>query len=351
MTNRTTDARPGTTPAPATLAHRRALLAAAPLLALQAGLGATALGLSGRAHAQAFPGRPVRIMVGASAGGGTDVIARMLADHLTGPWKQPVIVENRPGASNTIAAELTARAPADGLTLLVGTNTAASIAPHLIKLNYDPLKELDPVGLIVSVPNILVVSQQESARTVGELVQAMKARPGVYQYASSGVGSTQHIAGAAFAAQTGTLAIHVPYRGSSQAHLDLVSGQVPMMFDTSSSVTPLIKAGRVRPLAVMSEQRSANFPDVPTLAEAGVTGIEMTTWYGMWVTGNTPASTQQILQASLKEVLSLPVVKNRLTEMGGEPGTMSAVEFATFNQREFARFGTLLKRLDIRIEQ
>ena len=262
-----------------------------------------------------------------------------------------MVVENRTGASQTIAAELTARSPADGHTLLIGTNTAAAIAPHLIKLNYDPLKDLDPVGLIVAVPNVLVVSQNEAARTVPELVAAMKAKPGTYQYASSGVGSTQHIAGAAFAATTGTVAAHVPYRGSSQAHVDLVSGQVQMMFDTSSSITPQVRSGRVRPLAVMSEQRSGNLPDVPTLGELGVSGLEMTTWYGMWVTGNTPASTQQILQASLNEVLSLPAVQGKLRDMGGDPGTMSATAFARFNQREFERFGALLKRLDIRIEQ
>lgn len=347
---------PATAGRPGPAVGRRTLLLAAPLLALPtlATLATVATGMLPRevqAQAQPFPAKPVRLLVGASPGGGTDVIARMLAEHLATRWKQSVVVENRTGASQTIAAELTARAPADGLTLLIGTNTAASIAPHLIKLAYDPIKDLDPVGLVVSVPNVLVVSQNEPAKTVADLVAAMKARPGSYQYASSGVGSTQHIAGAAFAAQTGTTAIHVPYRGSSQAHVDLISGQVPMMFDTSSSITPLVKAGRVRPLAVMSQARSANFPDVPTLAEAGVTGIDMTTWYGVWVTGNTPASTQQILQSSLSEVLRLPVVKDRLTEMGGEPGTMTAAQFATFNQREFERFGALLKRLDIRIEQ
>ncbi len=337
-------AAPRSTPRPT----RRSLLAGAGLLGLQAALGSAT---AARAQTDAFPTRTVRLLVGASPGGGTDVIARLLADHLAVVWKQSVVVENRTGASQTIAAELTARSPADGHTLLIGTNTAAAIAPHLIKLNYDPLKDLDPVGLIVAVPNVLVVSQNEAARTVPELVAAMKAKPGTYQYASSGVGSTQHIAGAAFAATTGTVAAHVPYRGSSQAHVDLVSGQVQMMFDTSSSITPQVRSGRVRPLAVMSEQRSGNLPDVPTLGELGVSGLEMTTWYGMWVTGNTPASTQQILQASLNEVLSLPAVQGKLRDMGGDPGTMSATAFARFNQREFERFGALLKRLDIRIEQ
>ena len=241
------------------------------------------------ALAQPYPAKPVRIMVGASAGGGTDIIARMLADKFADSLKQPFIVENRPGASNTIAADITAKAPADGHTLLVATNTAQAIAPHLIKLAYDPLKDVQPVGLIVVVPNVLIVGPAVRAKSVAELLADMRATPAPMRYATAGTGSTQHIAAEAFAKATGTKLIHVPYKGSSQAHVDLISGQVEMMFDTTSSAMGQIRAGRLRPLAVTTPRRSAELPDVPTLAEAGVQGAEMSTWYGLFTTGGTSA--------------------------------------------------------------
>ena len=216
-------------------------------------LAAVALALvAGVASAQSdYPNKPVRIMVGANAGGGTDVIARMLGEKFAESLKQPFVVENRPGASNTIAADLTAKAAPDGHTLLVATNTGQAIAPHLIKLGYDPLKSLQPVGLIVVVPNVLVVGDKVAAKDVKDLVAMAKAQPGQLKYASSGVGSTQHIAGEAFDQAAGIKTIHVPYKGSSQAHIDILGGQVEMMFDTTSSAMPHIKSGRFRPLAVM----------------------------------------------------------------------------------------------------
>ena len=243
------------------------------------------------ALAQNYPTKPVRIMVGANAGGGTDIIARLLAEKMAEGLKGNFIVENRPGASNTIAADLTAKAPADGHTLLVATNTGQAIAPHLLKLNFDPLRDLTAVGLIVTVPNVLVVGSQVPVNTVAELVAAMKAKPGDFKYASSGVGSTQHIAGEGFDLAAGTKSLHVPYRGSSQAHLDIIAGNVQIMFDTTSSAMGNIKAGKFKPLAVTTNRRSPELPQVPTLAEAGVSGFEMSTWYGMFVTSGTPAET------------------------------------------------------------
>src|SRR5690349_10983378 len=190
-----------------------------------------------------YPNRPVKILVGANAGGGTDVIARMLAEKFAEGLKQPFVVENKPGASNTIAADLTAKAPADGYTLLVATNTGQAIAPHLLKLGFDPLKQVQPVGLVVVVPNVLVVGASQPITSVQQLVTAAKAHPGDLKYASSGVGSTQHIAGVAFAQAAGVQIVHVPYKGSSQAHVDILSGEVQMMFDTTSSAMGQIKAG------------------------------------------------------------------------------------------------------------
>lgn len=302
------------------------------------------------ALAQSYPNKPVRIMVGANAGGGTDIIARLLAEKMGEGLKGNFVVENRPGASNTIAADLTAKAAPDGHTLLVATNTGQAIAPHLIKLNFDPLKDLTPVGMIVTVPNVLVVGSQVPVNSVAELVAAMKAKPGDFKYASSGVGSTQHIAGEGFDLAAGTKSLHVPYRGSSQAHLDIIGGNVQIMFDTTSSAMGNIKSGKFKPLAVTTARRSAELPQVPTLAEAGVSGFEMSTWYAMFVTTGTPADTVRRLQAELQRVLQLPDVQARLKSLGGEPGGMSPEQFAAFNQREFESFGQLIRRAGIKMD-
>ncbi|GIK85273.1 MAG: tripartite tricarboxylate transporter substrate binding protein [Burkholderiales bacterium] len=306
---------------------------------------------AGPASAQSdYPQKPVRIMVGANAGGGTDVIARMLAEKFAESLKQPFVVENRPGASNTIAADLTAKAPADGHTLLVATNTGQAIAPHLIKLNFDPLKQLQPVGLIVVVPNVLVVGDKVPAKDVKELVAMAKDKPGQLKYASSGVGSTQHIAGEAFDQAAGVKTVHVPYKGSSQAHVDILGGNVEMMFDTTSSAMPHIKSGRFRPLAVTSPKRSAELPNVPTIAEVGYPAAEMTTWYGMFVTGGTPKPVVDKLAAELKRVLALPEVQARLRGLGGEPGNLTPEQFAEMNKAEFDRFGALIRAANIKAE-
>lgn len=302
------------------------------------------------ALAQTYPSKPVRIMVGANAGGGTDIIARMLAEKMADGLKGSFVVENKPGASNTIAADLTAKAPADGHTLLVATNTGQAIAPHLIKLAFDPIKDLAPVGLIVTVPNVLVVGPSVTATNVKELVAQMKAKPDDFKYGSSGVGSTQHIAGEGFNLAAGVKSVHIPYKGSSQAHLDLIAGNIQMMFDTTSSAMGQIKAGKFRPLALTTATRSAELPQVPTLAEAGVTGFEMSTWYALFVTAGTPPEIQARLQAELQRVLKLPDVQAKLKGLGGEPGAVSAEQFAQINKQEFERFGALIKQANIKLE-
>ena len=300
--------------------------------------------------AQNYPNKPVRIMVGANAGGGTDIIARMLAEKMGEAFKGSFVVENKPGASNTIAADLTAKASADGHTLLVATNTGQAIAPHLIKLSYDPIKDLTPVGLIVTVPNVLVVGPNVPANNVAELVALMKAKPDEFKYASSGVGSTQHIAGEGFNLAAGVKSIHVPYRGSSQAHLDIIGGNVQIMFDTTSSAMGQIKAGKLKPLALTTATRSSELPQVPTLAEAGVRGFEMSTWYGMFVTTGTPPEVTARLQTELAKILRMPDIQTKLKALGGEPGTLSPEQFAQLNRQEFERFGDLIKKANIKLE-
>jgi len=315
-------------------------LAAGLVLALAATLAA----------AQTWPTKPVRIMVGASPGGGTDIIARLLAEKLAETFKQPFVVENRPGASNTIAADITAKAPADGTTLLLATNTAQAIAPHLLKLGYDPLKDLAPVSLIIVVPNVIVMNTAVPAGSVKELVALMKAKPDSFSFGSSGTGSTQHLAGEAFKLATGTVATHVPYKGSSQALADLVGGQIQLNFDTTSSAMSFIKSGKVKVLAVMTPKRSAELPDVPTLAEAGYAGVEMSTWYGLYTTGGTPKAVIDRLHAELARIVKLPDVQTRLAGLGGEIGTLTTDQFAAFARADYERAGRLIRDAKVKID-
>jgi tripartite-type tricarboxylate transporter receptor subunit TctC len=261
-----------------------------------------------------------------------------------------VVVENRAGASNTIAADVTAKAAADGHTLLVATNTGQAIAPHLMRLGYDPLKDIAPVGMIMAVPNVLVVGPSVKARDVKELLAEIKAKPNTFQYASSGIGSTQHIAGEAFALKTGLGLLHVPYRGSSQAHIDLIGGSVQMMFDTTSSAMPQIQGGKLRPLAVTSFMRSKALPNVPTLGEAGVPDIDMSTWYGLYVTGGTSDANVAILMQELKRILALPDVSKRISELGGLQIPMYGEAFRNFNLREYVAYRRLIKTANIQAQ-
>ena len=305
------------------------------------------------AHVQAqatYPSKPVRLMVGAGAGGGTDIIARMLAEKMAESFKGMFVVENKPGASNTIAAELTAKAQADGYTLLVATNTGQAIAPHLIKLAFDPMKDLTPIGLVVTVPNVLVVGANVPANTVKELVALMKAKPEDFKYASSGIGSTQHIAGEGFDIAAGVKSVHIPYKGSAQAHLDIIAGNVQIMFDTTSSAMGQIKAGKFKALAVTTPQRSAELPNVPTLTEAGISGSDMSTWYGVFVTTGTPPEVVARLQSELARIIKLPDVQAKLKGLGGEPGNLSVEQFSQLNRQEFERFGRLIKQANIKMQ-
>ena len=300
--------------------------------------------------AQTWPAKPVKIMVGAGAGGGTDIIARMLAEKYQTALGQPFVVENKPGASNTIAADITAHAAPDGNTLLLATNTGQAIAPHLMKLGFDTNKDLIPVALIVVVPNVLVVSPTVTAGNVRDLIALIKAKPDAYAYGSSGVGCTQHLAGEAFNLAAGTKAVHVPYKGSSQALADLVGGQIQLDFDTTSSAMAFIKSGKVKALAVMSAKRAAELPDVPTMTEAGLPGVEMTTWYGLFVTAGTPKAVVDRLYAETMKALQLPDVQKRLIGLGGEPGTLTQEQFGAMVRTDFDRFGRLIKDANVKME-
>ena len=314
-------------------------------------LSLAGVALGAVAQSSPWPSKPVRILVGASPGGGTDIIARMLADKFTAAFGQPFVVENRPGAANTIASDVTAKSPPDGYTLLVGTNTAQAIAPHIMKLGFDPIKDLAPIALIVVVPNVVAVAPTIPANSIRELTALLKARPGEFSCGSSGIGSTQHLACEAFALATGTKIVHVPYKGSAQALTDLVGGQIHLDFDTTSSAMSFIKSGKVKALAVMTPKRSSELPDVPTLAEAGLANVEMSTWYGLFTTAGTPADIQQKLHAATMRILAMPDVRKRLEGLAGEPGTLTAGEFAAMARTDYERSGRLVRDAGIKGDQ
>jgi tripartite-type tricarboxylate transporter receptor subunit TctC len=296
-----------------------------------------------------WPVRPIRLMVGSSPGGGTDAMARAVADRLSPALKQPVMVENRPGASNTLAADLTAKST-DGHTMVMGVSTAHAIAPHLLKLGYDNNKDLVPVVFVGSVPNVLVVTNNLGVSSVAELVALAKKSPGRLNYASSGSGSTQHIAAELFKEATDTLLTHIPYKGSSPALVDLISGQVEMSFDTLASVLPHIRSGKVKALAVTSARRSASLPDVPTLEEAGVKGVVMGAWYGIYMPSATPKAVLDRVHEEVGKALVLPETRKRLEGIGGEAVPMTQAQFADFHNTENKRYAELIKRRGIKVE-
>ncbi len=296
-----------------------------------------------------WPTRPVRILVGAAPGGGTDVMARAVADRLGPLLGQPIVVENRPGVSNTLAADVTAKST-DGHTMVMGVETAHAIAPHLLKLGYDNNKDLVPVAFVASVPNVLVVSNDVPAKSVQELVALAKKEPGKINYASSGAGSTQHIAAEMYKDAAGVNIVHVPYKGSSAALIDLVSGQVQMSFDTMPSVIGQIKNGKLRPLAVTSARRNAQLPQVPTMAEAGLPAVQVSAWYGIYMPAATPKPVQQKVHDAVNKVLAMPETKTRLEAVGAEVQPMSQADFIAFQNAEDQRYGDIIRKNNIRID-
>lgn len=296
-----------------------------------------------------WPTKPVRMLVGSAPGGGTDAMARAVADRLAPLLKQPVLVENRPGVSNTMAVDITAKST-DGHTMVMGVVTAHAIAPHLLKLGYDNNKDLVPVAFVGSVPNVLVVGNSVPANNVAELVALAKKNPNQINFASSGTGSTQHIAAEVFKDAAGIQITHVPYKGSSAALVDLVSGQVQMSFDTMPSVIGQIKAGKLRALAVTSPQRNPQLPQVPTMAEAGLPSVEISAWYGIYMPTNTPKPVQQKVHDEVNKVIAMPETKTRLEAVGAELRPMSQPDFASFHLAEYKRFGDIIRKNNIKLD-
>jgi tripartite-type tricarboxylate transporter receptor subunit TctC len=302
------------------------------------------------AGAQTFPSRPVKLVVPYSAGGAVDVPTRIVAPKLQEIWGQGVVVENRPGAGSTIGAESVAKAPADGYTLLLVSNTHI-ISGNLYKsLSYDPLGDFEPIIQLGHAPNVLVVNSNFPAHSVAELIEIAKSRPGQIDYASSGNGSSQHLFCALFASMAGIKMNHVPYKGSGQATTDLLAGRVPVSCPGINNVLPHIKAGKLRALAVTSAHRAADLPDTPTMAEAGVAGYEATLWMGIAAPKGTPSAVAQKIATDTAKVMALEEVKRGWAATGTEVEVKPAAELGRVMREEWVRWGKLIAESGAKIE-
>ncbi|MGO4762913.1 tripartite tricarboxylate transporter substrate binding protein [Cupriavidus sp. 2KB_3] len=318
----------------------------APLSAL---LAAAAL-VAGTAHA-AYPDHPIRWIVPFPAGGAMDNIARTLGEDMSKTLGQAVVVENRPGAGGNIGAELVARAPADGYTLLIVANGMA-VNPALYgKLGYDPIKDFAPVSLLAVVPNVLVANKAKTpAKTVAEVIASAKARPGKYTYASAGNGTSIHLAGELFTSMAQVDLLHIPYKGSGPAMTDLLGGQVDYMFDSITSAKPQIDSGKLTPIAVTTAKRSSALPNVPTLAEAGLPGYELSPWFAAFVPARTPQPVIDALNKAMLEALKKPAVQQRLAGIGAEPIGSTPAALRDHLAKETTKWSALIKEKGIRAD-
>ena len=302
-------------------------------------------------HAQPYPNKPVRMIVGFPPGGGTDILARIVAQKLSEAWGQQVVVENRPGASATIAANAVAKAAPDGYTISMGQLTPNAIAPALMAdLPYDPSRDFVPIILVGTSPNVLVVTPSLPVRTVKELVAHAKAQKKPMTYASSGAGSLQHIAAELFRSMAGLELVHVPFKGSGQAVVDVMSGQVDMNFDSIPATIQHIRSGKLRAVAVTAAKRAGGLDDVPTVAESGFAGYDLTTWWGLLGPAGLPAEVVRRVHDDTVAALRVPDVRERFASLSVEPGGGTSAEFAEYVKAEIGKYLRIVRQLDIRAD-
>jgi tripartite-type tricarboxylate transporter receptor subunit TctC len=305
---------------------------------------AAALLVSTQAAAQGqWPNKPVKILFGFPAASATDVIARAVGQKLSDRWGQPVTIENRPGAGGNLGSELAARAPADGYTIFFGTVANAISTTLYTKLNYDYLKDFTPITLVATTPLVLVANPGVPFKDLKGLIDFAKANPGKLNFGSGGIGTSNHLAGEMFKNSTGTQLEHIAYKGTPAAYNDMFGGQVSLMFDNIVAVTPHVKSGKLRPLAVTSAQRAASLPDVPTVAEQGLPGFEAVSWIGALVPVGTPQAIVEKIHTDLVAVLRMPEIKERLGASGAVVVGNSREEFAAWNRNEIAKWAKAIK--------
>lgn len=316
-------------------------------------LVSTLLFQSGFVAAQAadFPSKPLRWLVGFPAGGGTDFLARTVGHQLSQQLGQPVVIDNKPGAASSIAAESAARAPADGYTLLTADNAVLIFNPVLYsKLAYDPVKDFAPLGLMARFPLILAVHPGSGITSARQWIDEVRKAPGRFSYASPGIGTPHHMAMELIKHRLGLFIVHVPYRGAAPAVQDVAGGQVPMMIVESAGGLPMIKAGKLRPLAVVSARRMPVLPDVPTFAELGYKGLEVYAWQGVVVPKATPKAIVDKLSSEIQRAVATPEVRRKLVEFGMEVNPSDPTLMATYTALETALWHPLVKQKGIRAE-
>ena len=308
------------------------------------------LGTAGALAQTVYPTRPVRLIVPSSAGGGSDILARIIAPKLGERLGQQVIVDNRAGAGTMIGGEVVAKAPPDGYTLLMGISTLATNPAVYKKVPYNALTDFSPITLVLSAPNILVVHPSLPVKNVKELIWFAEARPGQINFASAGTGTNPHLSMELFLSMTKTRMVHIPYKGSAPAMVDLVGGQVSVMTATMLTAIPHVRSHRLRALGVTSAQRTTVAPDVPTIAESGVPGYEAVQWYGMLAPANTPKEIVTRLHRELVAIVQSPDVKERFAADGGDPGGNTPEEFARYIGTEIEKWARVAKAAGIKPE-
>ncbi|MDP3625386.1 MAG: tripartite tricarboxylate transporter substrate binding protein [Hydrogenophaga sp.] len=326
--------------------RRRSLLA---VLAL-ATLGGAQL-TSAHAQEASWPSKPIKYVVPFSPGGVSDGVARLLAQHLGDRLGQPVVVDNRPGVSGILGTQIVARSAPDGYTIMGGTITTHAVNPFFTKnLGYDPVKDFVPVNLVGMVSNVLVISSQSRFNSVAEVIAELKSKPDSLTYGTAGAGTSQHLSGQLFQSITQTRMRQIIYKGGSQAMVDLMGGQIDMVFETVAAARPMIDAKRVKVLGVTSARRLANLPDVPTLSEVGAPNFEMQSWQGIFAPAGTPKSISDRLAREIAAVVSMPDVQEKLRNLGVEPDGRQVGAFTAFQQAEIAKWRKVIQDANIQAE-
>jgi tripartite-type tricarboxylate transporter receptor subunit TctC len=313
--------------------------------------GLVLLAIVTAAQSAGYPDKPIRIVVAYTPAGATDILARTIGQKLTEAWGQPVIIDNRPGANGNIGTEYAAKASADGYTLLMVTAGTHGINPGLYrKLGFDAVKDFAPVSLVAMVPNIFVVNNSVPAKDLKDFIAYAKSNPGKFNYGSPGNGSTAHLSMELFKSMTGIQMVHVPYKGSAGVLADLIGGQIVVTMDNMPPYIPQVKAGKIRALAVSTMHRSPAVPDVPTVAEAGVTGYDSGAWFGLVAPATTPNDIVNKLSRETARILKLPDVSARLSDLGAEPVGGTPEQFSAHIKSEIAKWAKVIKDANVELQ-
>ena len=303
------------------------------------------------AQAQTYPAKPVKLVVPFPPGGSLDITGRLLAQRLSEMWGQSVVVENKPGAGGNIGADMVAKSPPDGYTILMGALSTHAVNPNLYtKMPYDAAKDFVPITLIATTPNVLVVNASSPVNNVKEFIVYTKANPGKLSFGSGSNGSAGHLAGELYKVETGTDSVHIPFKGGAPATQALLAGDTQFMFDNLANAMAQVKAGKLKALAVTTAQRSKLVPDLPTMAEAGLPGFDIATWYGLFAPAGTPPAIVAKWNADVTKILTTPDVRDKLLADGAEPAPNSPEQFAQMIARELTKYARIVKASGAKVD-